>query len=72
MRILHKAIIAAIAITIAIISAATTFGLRFAMLVGLPLLIGGLVFITWRVVVARERRSWAEKVKAARRHEDLE
>ena len=70
MRIIHKAILAAIAITIVIVGAATTFGFRFAMFVGLPLLMSGLVFIAWRVIVARERRSWAEKVEAAHRREE--
>ena len=57
MRIIHKAIVAAIAFTIVLVGAAATFGFRFALLVGMPLLIGGLVFIAWRVIVARERRS---------------
>jgi len=70
MRIIHKAILAAIAFTIVIVGAASTFGLRFAVLIGAPLLIGGLVFIAWRVIVARERRNWTEKVEAAHRHEE--
>ena len=61
MRIIHKAILTAIVITVVIVVVGTTFGPPFAVFVGMPLLLGGLAFIAWRVVVTRERRSLPRK-----------